>query len=199
MSDHQCFSRKKVKFAPISDCNVPYMRVCTSLTSLPEHEHQTLDVYVAQNFASEHTSAGKMMPVIMFLGGRASSFYADNKTAEKQFAKSLAKTGGLVVVVPNYRLHSEQSEEISDSLLALQWVKANVGWYGGDCNNISAIGWCSSYRNESLLQQLMLVSQVRQIVKRVLFAEDERMAQILLQPHDMAVACLAAPWISVGE
>lgn len=129
------------------------------------------------------------MPVVVFLDGGVC--FSKTEEPGKKFAKSLAKTGGLVVVVPNYRVLGDNSENVCDSLLALQWLKTHVGWYGGDCENISAIG-CFQH-GESLLHRLLEFGQVKNIVKRVLFVEDERTLR-LSQPDEAAIALLASPW-----
>jgi para-nitrobenzyl esterase len=93
----------------------------------------------------------KSCPVLLWIHGGAFI----NGSGNEFDGSVLAYQGNVVVVTVNYRLGlfgfldlsihgrryaSSASNNISDLILALQWLQENIGDYGGDCNNVTIFG-----------------------------------------------------------
>lgn len=93
-------------------------------------------------------------PVMVWIHG--GGFTGGTGASEVYEGKSLASRGDVVVVTINYRLgplgflrlseitrgaiSSTGNEGMLDQVLALQWVKENIGNFGGDADNVTIFG-----------------------------------------------------------
>ncbi|QNN65244.1 carboxylesterase family protein [Sphingomonas rhizophila] len=100
-------------------------------------------------------AGAKKLPVLVWIhGGALVTGYSHEPIYD---AVRIAKQGGIVVVSINYRLgilgylaHPELSAEnaagisgnygLQDQIAALQWVKRNIGAFGGDSDNVTIAG-----------------------------------------------------------
>lgn len=100
--------------------------------------------------------AGEKLPVMVFFYGGAFNVTAPSGTIEIYNGTTLAKNG-VIVVTTNYRLgpfgflaHPELNKEsennasgnygILDQVAALQWVRRNIGAFGGDPSRVTIFG-----------------------------------------------------------
>jgi para-nitrobenzyl esterase len=100
------------------------------------------------------------LPVMVFIhggGNQQGSASEVNGGTQMFFGKNMAERGNVVVVTIQYRLgplgflvhpglDAEENNGTSgnyavlDQILALQWVKNNIGSFGGDANNVTIFG-----------------------------------------------------------
>src|SRR5450755_1899523 len=102
------------------------------------------DYLTVNVFAPDHDSGRR--PVMVFIHG--GSFVAGSKDAPIYDGTAFARDG-VVCVVINYRLGIEGFLPIQgvptnlglrDMIAALQWVKTNIGLFGGDLGNVTLFG-----------------------------------------------------------
>lgn len=89
-------------------------------------------------------------PVIIFYwGGR---WQEGDKTMYQFVGRELAKRG-IVTVIPNYRLWPKVGYKgfLQDSVHAVKWVKQNIEKYGGDANQVFAMGHSAGAYNAVML------------------------------------------------
>ncbi len=104
-----------------------------------------LDVYAPAGPASRSAH-----PVVVFIYG--GGWIAGDRSAYRFFGASLAARG-VVVVVPDYRLHPEVKFPafVEDAAAALAWTKAHIADYGGDARNIFVMGHSAGGQIAALL------------------------------------------------
>lgn len=104
---------------------------------------QRLDVY-------RDTSARAPSPVVVFLyGGR---WKAGSKRDYVVLAASLARRG-MVVVVPDYRLHPPAlfPAWVEDAASAVRWARDNAARYGGDSTRLFVVGHSAGAHTAAML------------------------------------------------
>lgn len=103
---------------------------------------RTLDVYRPAN------STGAPV-VVFFYGG---SWQGGSKDTYAFLATALAQRG-YVVVVPDYRVYPEVKYPgfIEDGALAVKWVKANAGRFGGDSGKLFVMGHSAGAHTAAML------------------------------------------------
>ncbi|MEU1890077.1 carboxylesterase/lipase family protein [Streptomyces pristinaespiralis] len=119
-------------------------------------------------------------PVLVWIHGGAYTF---GSSAQPDFdGTALARDGGLVVVTVNYRLgfegfgHVPAGEDgtgvrhpdnrgLLDQAAALRWVRANIGAFGGDPDNVTAAGQSAGATS---VAALMVMDQARGLFRRAI-------------------------------
>ncbi len=111
---------------------------------------------------------GEDMPVIVFVHGGS---FVSGSADEKQFYGGAYAKKGVIFVTINYRLNvfgnfaaagRAQNLCISDVLAALEWVRKNIGVFGGDENNITLMGQSAG----AMIAQTVLSFDLAKGVKR---------------------------------
>ena len=102
-----------------------------------------LDVY-------RPAKANSAAPVVVF-------FYGGNWTSGQRgdyaFVGRALASRGIVVVIPDYRLHPEVSypDFLDDSAQAVAWTAKNIARYGGDPKNLFLMGHSAGAYNAAML------------------------------------------------
>ncbi|CAN5233490.1 hypothetical protein BH10PLA2_BH10PLA2_38290 [soil metagenome] len=96
---------------------------------------------------------GRDYPVIMFIHGGAWVFGDKNQLGLYQLLATYWAKRGVGVAVANYRLSPavQHPAHIQDVAKAFAWVKANIGGYGGDVNQLFVSGQSAGGHLVSLL------------------------------------------------
>jgi acetyl esterase/lipase len=96
-----------------------------------DHERQRLDVYAPR-------AADRAPVVIFFYGGS----WQRGERRDYRFVGDALAGRSMVVVVPDYRVYPEVRYPafIDDGALALDWVRENIGDFGGDPSTILLAG-----------------------------------------------------------
>lgn len=98
-----------------------------------------LNVYAPADTSGRH-------PVVVWLHG--GGFFSGGNASPWYTGESFARDG-IVLVVPNYRLAAEgfmllddgvANRALLDITMALQWVRDNIGAFGGDPSNVTVAG-----------------------------------------------------------
>jgi len=99
------------------------------------HELNHLTIYLPENTASSHAT------VVFFYGGCWGGCETINKENYLFVAQALSKHG-YTVVIPDYRRYPEVKfgAIIDDAKQSVEWVKAHIGEYGGNPDNIFLMG-----------------------------------------------------------
>lgn len=89
------------------------------------------------------------VPVVVWVYG--GGFYSGTSTLDVYDYRTMADDQNIIIVAPHYRvaslgfLHMGTSDTpgntgLFDQLLAFQWIKDNIGFFGGNANNITLMG-----------------------------------------------------------
>lgn len=163
MSNPQC----RVKFAPISDCNIPYT-TSFSIDCLPQHSEQMLDVFVPSSFLQ--TSA--LLPVVLLIHGGSQSFRGEDG---KRIAKTVASAKNCIVVQPHYQVGAEfEFQRFNDTVLALHWTVKNIVRYQGNNENIHCVGIGMGV---NLAQGLSTTGDGLAFIRNTVFIEEKQVKQ----------------------
>jgi acetyl esterase/lipase len=102
-----------------------------------------LDIY------SPHSSAGAAPVVIFFYGG---GWQSGDRAMYRFVGVDLAKRG-MLVVIPDYRLHPDVQFPafMQDAAAALAWVHKNAARYGGDPHRLFLLGHSAGAQIATLL------------------------------------------------
>ncbi|MBB6253003.1 carboxylesterase/lipase family protein [Nitrospirillum iridis] len=115
------------------------------------------------------------LPVMVWIHGGANRAGAADGTVLSSLANPHGTNGGVVLVAIQYRLgtfgflslpeltdesphHASGNYGLMDQMAALAWVRANIGRFGGDPNNITIFGESAGGQD---VGQLMLAPQAR--------------------------------------
>lgn len=105
-------------------------------------------------WSPREVTAGAKLPVMVWIYG--GGFYAGSTSERRQDGEAFARKG-VILVSMNYRLnifgffantalaaesaqHAAGNYGLMDQAAALQWVKRNIGQFGGDTSNITLFG-----------------------------------------------------------
>ncbi|MCG2621441.1 carboxylesterase family protein [Arthrobacter sp. I2-34] len=125
-----------------------------ALAELPQHE----DAFQLNVWAPEGAQGA---PVLVYIPGGA--FISGAGTVRWYDGERLARDGGAVVVTVNYRLgalglmgdeRTPSNLAVGDLLQALRWVRANIGAFGGDPDQVTLAGQSAGAFYAYLLSQL---------------------------------------------
>ena len=113
--------------------------------SFREGPRGRLDLY-----APRGTKADARLPVVVFLYG--GSWNSGDK-ASYSFAGFALARRGLLVAIPDYRLHPEVRFPgfIEDGAAAVRWLRANAGRFGGDPDRLVLVGHSAGAYNAAML------------------------------------------------
>jgi acetyl esterase/lipase len=108
---------------------------------------QTLDIYAPRHAAG---AAPVEVPVVVYVYGGA--WYTGGKASYPFVGATLADRG-VLVVVPEYRLHPEVDFQTAteDVALAVVWIYRNIARFGGDPRRIFVMGQSSGAQLAALL------------------------------------------------
>ncbi|PWF42469.1 alpha/beta hydrolase [Massilia glaciei] len=106
-------------------------------------ERRRLDVY------RPLSPAGPAPVVVFFFGGN----WTSGERANYAFVARALAARGMVVVVPDYRLHPEVSypDFLDDSAAALAWTAREVARFGGDPKRLFVMGHSAGAYNAAML------------------------------------------------
>lgn len=107
------------------------------------HARQRLDVYRPRG-------ARGGLPVVVFLyGGR---WQEGSRETYRLLGDALTRRG-MVVVIPDYRLHPEVRFPawVEDGALAVRWARAHAARFGGDTANLVVVGHSAGAHTAALL------------------------------------------------
>ncbi|KAK5112121.1 hypothetical protein LTR62_004464 [Meristemomyces frigidus] len=116
-----------------------------------------VSVYQPEEAAGAKEGSGKL-PVIVYIHGGA--WQTGSSQIDWYTGTALAQDGNCIVVALSYRMGVlgfmyESGKPLAcgnqDHILALEWVKGNIGFFGGDVNNITAAGQSAGAYNTQLL------------------------------------------------
>ena len=139
-------ARKAIAFGP----RCPQGRIFGDMVFRDEMSEDCLYI----NVWTPATKTGEKLPVMFWIHG--GGFQAGSASEPRQDGEQLARKG-VVVVSANHRLgvfgflaHAELTKEsgrnasgnygLLDQVAALQWVRSNVGAFGGDPGNVTIFG-----------------------------------------------------------
>ncbi|MEM7195826.1 MAG: alpha/beta hydrolase [Pseudomonadota bacterium] len=131
---------------------------------------QSLDVYVPRDAQAD-------TPVVMFIYGGS---WRSGRKADYAFVGHALNARGFIVVIPDYRLVPDirYPDFLHDGVLALQWIKENIGRFGGQVDAVHLAGHSAGAYNA------VMISIV-----------DSWSPELKLDPPDVAsVVALAGPY-----
>jgi acetyl esterase/lipase len=128
----------------------------TRVTEFQVERHPDLAYRTDEDADSRHKldlyvpSGAKNYPVLMFVHG--GGWKSGNKSLYVALGRTFARHG-IGVAIINYRLSPKVKHpaHVEDAAKAFAWVKANIGKYGGDADNITLMGHSAGGHLVSLL------------------------------------------------
>ncbi|XP_062543894.1 acetylcholinesterase-like isoform X2 [Armigeres subalbatus] len=132
---------------PILDCSVE-RDVCFSRNIFSQKVEGSEDCLYLNVYSPKIGSEEKALPVMVFIHGGAFMFGSGNSDC---YSPEYLVQEDVVAVTLNYRLGPlgftylpsqgiEGNAGLKDQLMALKWVKQNIGKFGGDPNNVTIFG-----------------------------------------------------------
>ncbi|XP_062543899.1 esterase B1-like isoform X1 [Armigeres subalbatus] len=133
--------------SPILDCSVE-RDVCFSRNMFTQEVEGSEDCLYLNVYSPKIGSEEKALPVMVFIHGGAFMFGSGNSDC---YSPEYLVQEDVVAVTLNYRLGPlgfaylpsqgiEGNAGLKDQLMALKWVKQNIGKFGGDPNNVTIFG-----------------------------------------------------------
>jgi carboxylesterase type B len=179
------------------------------IESLPDDEEQsedclTLSIYIPSSALDSNSQTfirNEKLPVLLFIHGGA--FFLGSSTRPyyspvSLLSHSISTLKPIIFISINYRLgalgflHAQTPSGLAppnnglhDQLRALEWVHRFVGGFGGDPDNVTALGQSAGGESLSILSHADLV-QEKKLLKRVIMMSGSPVTMPALTPveHD---------------
>jgi carboxylesterase type B len=147
----------------------------------------------------EELNTDAKLPVLVFIHGGAYFLGSANRPyySPVKFMQHACRTDQPVIFVAiNYRLgalgfwHAQTEKELvsennglHDQILALQWIKKNIGGFGGDASNITTLGQSAGGESLSILSNSIVVKKEK-LFKRAIMLSGTPVTMPAMTPNE---------------